>query len=164
METPLPHVFAAGDVATTRDSLTSAPFNNAVWPAATRQGKVAGANMAGGRRTYVHNFSLNAMNLYGLQVASAGHPCERQENDIRVFQEERGMDYRKVVLKSGVLIGFILIGDTSRAGLFLSRMKRRDIVTDPAELFAGSRFSGLPPYRGFRHGALWPQTANRFRM
>ena len=58
----------------TLDSLTAAPFNNAVWPAATRQGAVAGANMAGGHRLYVHNFSLNAMNLYGLQVASAGHP------------------------------------------------------------------------------------------
>ncbi len=156
METPLPHVYAAGDVATTRDSLTSSPFNNAVWPAATRQGKVAGANMAGGHRTYVHNFNLNALNLYGLQVASAGHPYERQENDIRVFQEERGTDYRKAVLKSGLLIGFILIGDTSRAGLLISRMKRRDLISDPAELFAGIRFADLPPDRGFRHGALWP--------
>lgn len=156
MATPLPHVYAAGDVATARDSLTSSPFNNAVWPAATRQGKVAGANMAGGRRSYVHNFNLNALNLYGLQVASAGHPCMQQENDIRVFQEERGTDYRKTVLRSGVLIGFILIGDTSRAGRLISRMKRKDFIADPAELFSGSRFADLPPDRGFRHGALWP--------
>jgi NADPH-dependent 2,4-dienoyl-CoA reductase/sulfur reductase-like enzyme len=165
METPLPHIYAAGDAAATLDSLTSAPFNNAVWPAATRQGAVAGANMAGGCRTYVHNFSLNAMNLYGLQVASAGHPYEQegppeQERDgIRVFQEEKGTDYRKVILKSDVLIGFILIGDTSRAGLLLSRMKRRDRIADPAELFArGSHaLSGLSPNGGFRHGALWPR-------
>ena len=91
--------------------------------------------MAGGRRTYVHNFNLNALNLYGLPVASAGHSLEPKGDDIRVFQEEKGNEYRKIVLKSGVLIGFILIGDTSRAGLFLSRMKRGDIIENPAELF-----------------------------
>ena len=162
METPVPHVYAAGDVATTRDSITSSPFSNAVWPAATRQGKVAGANMAGGRRTYVHNFSLNALNLYGLPVASAGHSLEPKGDDITVFQEEKGNGYRKIVLKSGVLIGFILIGDTSRAGLFLSRMKRGDIIENPAELFTRTSHapSGLPPNMGFRHGALWPQSKN----
>lgn len=158
METPVPHVYAAGDAAITQDSLTSLPFSNAVWPAATRQGKVAGANMAGGRRTYVHNFNLNALNLYGLQVATAGHSLEPNRDDITVFQEEKEDRYRKVVLKSGVPIGFILIGDTSRAGPFLSRMKRGDVIENPAELFTRNSHapSGLPPYMGFRHGSLWP--------
>ena len=163
METPLPHVYAAGDAVSTLDSLTAASFNNAVWPAATRQGVVAGANMAGGWRHTVHNFSLNAMDLYGLQVASAGHPYlqegpdERESDGIRVFQEEEAGTYRKAILKAGVLIGFILIGDTSRAGFLLSRMKRRDRIADPAELFARGchALSGLPPNGGFRHGALW---------
>jgi NAD(P)H-nitrite reductase large subunit len=157
METPVPHVYAAGDVAMTRDSLTSSPFNNAVWPAATRQGKVAGANMAGGRRRYVHNFNLNALNLYGLQVASAGHSLEPKGDDIRVFQEENGNGYRKIVLNSGVLIGFILIGETSRAGLLLSRMKRGDVIGNPAQLFTQTRHTplGLPPCMGIRHGSLW---------
>ena len=158
METPVPHVYAAGDVATTRDSITSSPFSNAVWPAATRQGKVAGANMAGGRRQYIHNFSLNALNLYGLPVASAGHSLDPKGDDTRVFQEEKENEYRKIILRSGVLIGFILIGDTSRAGPFLSRMKRGDIIESPAELFSRTSHapSGLPPHMGFRHGSLWP--------
>lgn len=158
METPVPHVYAAGDVAITRDSITSAPFSNAVWPAATRQGKIAGANMAGGRRTYVHNVNLNALNLYGLNVASAGHSLEPMGDDIAVFKEEKGDGYRKIVLKSGVLIGFILIGDTSRAGAFLSRMKRGDVIENPAEFLAqtGDAPAGLPTHMGFRHGSLWP--------
>ena len=160
METTLPHVYAAGDAASTLDSLIGAPFSNAVWPAATRQGAVAGANMAGVHRTYVHNFSLNAMDLYGLQVASAGHPYEQEGQEIRVFQEEGAEGYRKAVLKAGVLIGFILIGDVSRAGFLISRMKRRDCIADPAGLFTRGchAFSGLPPNGGFRHGALWPHT------
>lgn len=158
METSAPHLYAAGDVATTRDSITFSAFSNAVWPAATRQGKVAGANMAGGRRTYIHNFNLNALNLYGLPIASAGHSLDQEGDDIRVFQEEKKSEYWKIVLKSGVLIGFILIGDTSRAGLLLSKMKRGDVIETPAELLAqtGHAPSGLPPHMGFRHGSLWP--------
>ncbi|MCX5822773.1 MAG: FAD-dependent oxidoreductase [Deltaproteobacteria bacterium] len=169
METTVPNVYAAGDVATARDSLTSLPFNNAIWPAATRQGKVAGANMAGGCRAYVHNFSLNALNLHGLQVTTAGHPYEQEGDDILVFQEEKGNNYRKVILKSGALIGFILIGDTSPAGCFLSKMKRGDIISDPAELLAQGGDAPLGSFRnrGFRQGALWRQygkTAYRYTL
>lgn len=169
METAVPNVYAAGDVATAQDSLTSLPFNNAVWPAATRQGKVAGANMSGGRRVYVHNFSLNALNLHGLQVTTAGHPCEQEGDDILVFQEEKGNNYRKVILKSRVLSGFILIGDTSPAGCFLSKMKRRDIISDPAELLARGGDAPVGSFRnkGIRQGALWRQykkTAYRYTL
>lgn len=158
MESPVPHVYAAGDVAITKDSLTSSAFSNAVWPAATRQGKVAGANMAGRRLSYIHNFNLNALNLYGLQVASAGHSLEPKGNDIEIYQEQMGNGYRKAVFKSGVLIGFILIGDTSCAGPLLSRMKRGDLIDDPAALFprTGEAPRGLPPNTGYCHGALWP--------
>lgn len=162
MESAVPHVYAAGDVATARDSLTSLPFNNAVWPAATRQGKVAGANMAGGHRTYVHNFNLNALNLHGLQVTSAGHSSELEGGDIRVFQQEKGGNYRKIVIKSGLLIGFILIGDPSPAGALLSRMKRGDPVTDPADLLdRGGAPRGLLPEKRLPISALWRRSGKR---
>jgi len=167
METNVPHVYAAGDVATTVDSLTSIPFSNAIWPAATRQGRVAGANMAGRCRAYVHNFSLNALNLDGLQVTTAGHPYEQEGKEIMLFQEGKGNHYRKLVIRSGALIGFILIGDPSPAGLLLSKMKRRDILSDPAEFFARGRQASVGSLGniGFRQGALWRQygkTAYRY--
>ncbi|MFH2075091.1 MAG: FAD-dependent oxidoreductase [Pseudomonadota bacterium] len=157
METGVPHVYAAGDAATTLDSLTSLPCNNAIWPAATRQGRVAGANMAGRRREYVHNFSLNALYLDGLQVTTAGHTCEPEGEGIQVFQQGEGNHYRKLVLKSGALIGFILIGDPSPAAYLLSRMKRGDILSDPAEWFAQGRRTPADSLgdRGFLHGVLW---------
>ena len=163
METVVPHVYAAGDAARTLDSLASQPCNNAIWPAATRQGRVAGANMAGRRREYVHNFSLNALYLDGLQVTTAGHTCEPEGDGIQVFRQENGRNYRKLVLKSGALIGFILIGDPSPAAYLLSRMKRGDILSDPAEWFAqGSRTpADSLGDRGFLHGALWQRSEKK---
>jgi NAD(P)H-nitrite reductase large subunit len=163
METPVPDVYAAGDAASTLDSLASRPCNNAIWPAATRQGRVAGANMAGRRRTYVHNFSLNALYLDGLQVTTAGHTCEPEGEEIRTLQQGSGNDYQKWVLKSGALIGFILIGDPSPAAFLLSRIKRGDLLSDPAEFPArGSRAPVGPVGNiGFGRGALRQGRAKR---
>ncbi len=120
METPLPHVYAAGDAVSTLDSLTAAPFNNAVWPAATRQGAVAGANMAGGHRTVRPQFQPERHEPLwpagGLRGPSLRAGEARKEMTSAFFRRRSADTYRKVILKAGVVIGFILIGDTSRAG------------------------------------------------
>ena len=147
METNLPGVYAAGDVAMTIDSISSERVHNATWPSATRQGTIAGTNMTGGSLTYVHNFAMNSLNLFGLQVMAAGHAFYDEGNGVEVLSEEQGEVYRKIVIKENRLIGFILIGDISGAGLLLSRMKRRDKV--------GSLGRHLPPNLGYRHGSIF---------
>jgi NAD(P)H-nitrite reductase large subunit len=133
METNVSGVYAAGDVAMTIDPVTSDWVNNATWPAATRQGRVAGSNMAGGDRTYVHNFTLNALNLFGFHVMAAGRAYYEKGPDADVLLEDRKGSYRKIVIKNGQVLGFILIGDISGAGYLLSLMKRKDVSFDPRD-------------------------------
>ena len=73
--------------------------------------------------------------------------------------EKKGNNYRKMILKSGVMIGFILIGDTLPASYFLSKMKRGDIIADPAELLArgGDAATESCRNRGARQYALFRQ-------
>jgi len=158
METNAQGIFAAGDVAMTRDSITSEWVNNATWPAATRQGMVAGSNMAGGNRTYIHNFNLNAINLLGLRVMSAGHPYYDNEPGIDLAIDEQGGSFRKVCVKEGHLVGFLLVGDISGAGFLLSLMKRQvELSLDKWNYLLSSRTSryDLPPNLGFDHGSVF---------
>ncbi len=158
LETNVSGVYAAGDVAITVDSITSEKVNNATWPAATRQGTVAGTNMAGGRLDYIHNYAMNALNLFGLPVMAAGHSYVEEGAGVRILSEERGETYRKMVIRDGRLIGFILIGDTSGAGLLLSLIKRKEAITRLAQdLLSSPPIIGrkLPPNLGFRHGRLF---------
>lgn len=158
METNVPGVYAAGDVTMTIDSITSERVNNATWPAATRQGTVAGWNMAGGDRTYIHNFPLNALNLFGLQLMAAGHPYYESGPGVDVFRKEEGKSYRKIVVRAGRVMGFILVGDTSGVGFLLSLMKRKaEVSHDPLDLL-NSRVSlqdNVLPNLGYRHGELF---------
>jgi len=47
MQTSIPHIYAAGDVAEVPDLVTGERIVSAVWPSAVAQGRVAGLNMAG---------------------------------------------------------------------------------------------------------------------
>jgi NAD(P)H-nitrite reductase large subunit len=150
----------------TIDSITSKRLNNATWPAATRQGTVAGWNMAGGDRTYTHNFLLNSLNLFGLRVMAAGHPYYEEQSKVDVFMSRQGESYRKIVIKEGRLMGFIFIGDVSGAGFLLSLMKRRaGISRDPLD-FLNSRVSlqdDVLPNLGYRHGELFAALREKYR-
>lgn len=158
METNVSGVYAAGDVTMTIDSITSKRVNNAIWAAATRQGTVAGSNIAGGDCIYVHNFYLNSMNLFGLQVMTAGHPYSQGESGVDILVEDQRESYRKIVIKDGRVIGFILIGDISCAGFLLSQMKRSDEITPKVReylLGSGSFQGNLPSNLGFKHGLIF---------
>jgi len=166
METNVPGVYAAGDVTMTIDSITSERVNNATWPAATRQGTVAGWNMAGGDRTYIHNFPLNALNLFGLQLMAAGHPYYESGPGVDVFRKEEGESYRKIVIRAGRVMGFIFVGDISGAGFLLSLMKRKaELSHDPLDLL-NSRVSvqdNVLPHLGYRHGQLFTTRIQKYR-
>lgn len=158
METNVPGIFAAGDVVMTKDSITSEWVNNATWPAATRQGTVAGSNMAGGNRLYIHNFNLNAINLFGLQVMSAGHPYYENEPGVDWAIDEEGGSFRKILVRKGRLVGFLLVGDISGAGSLLSLMKRQaELSLDQWDHLLSSRTLryDLPPHLGFDHGSVF---------
>jgi len=155
METNLPGVYAAGDVAVTLDSITGEKVNNATWPAASRQGIVAGTNMAGGNLSYAHNLSLNALHLCGIHVMAAGNPGEAGE---QVFMEEGPDFYRKILLHDGKLTGFILIGKISQAGSLLALMKKKEVLSH-ADLMpqALSCLGHLPRGYAYRHGSLFSE-------
>jgi NAD(P)H-nitrite reductase large subunit len=165
METNVPEVYGAGDVTMTIDSITSERVNNATWPAATRQGTVAGWNMAGGNRAYIHNFTMNALNLFGFWVMVAGHAYLQECPEMDISQEEGEGCYRKIVVKSGRVIGFILIGDISGAGFLLSLMKqRREISFSSRDLLSCSlslqRY--LPPNLGYCHSIHFDRRNRKF--
>ncbi len=166
METNVPEVYAAGDVAMTIDSISSERLNNATWPAATRQGTVAGWNMAGGNRTYIHNFPLNALDLFGLRVMAGGHPHYEEGPGVDILVRKQGESYRKIVIRAGRVIGFIFVEDVSGAGFLLSLMKRKaEISHDPVDLLncRVSIADYILPNLGYRHGELFTMPREKCR-
>lgn len=119
MRTSIPDVYAAGDCTEGYDSAAGVNRVLALLPNANFQGRVAGVNMAGGIAVLKNAIPLNAIGFFGSHVLTAGV----YEGD--VYSDINGDEYRKLFVKDGKLVGFILINDFLRAGIYTSLVREK---------------------------------------
>lgn len=145
METNLPGVWAAGDVAEPIDALSGKNAPSALWPSAVEGGRVAGANMAGAAETYRDALRMNSVELLGVRVVSAG---AWEGERVTVSRRENGAVYRKLVFGGGRLNGYVLAGDIRNAGVLTSLVRNRTAVTpDSLEQGLERGFSYQPRFQ-----------------
>jgi len=104
LQTSQAGIYAAGDVA----EFMGMPYG--IWPAAMEQGKIAGANMAGGEVTYNGTTMANTLKVVGVDLASAGDIDAEQKFESKVVKGDK--TYRKIVLDNNRIIGCIMLDDT----------------------------------------------------
>lgn len=126
LETNRPGIYAAGDVAETRDLVTGEIGLTPIWPNASTQGRVAACNMAGFPRVYGGLIGMqNAVEFREVPAIAMGiiHPTAGYEELVEYRPRERR--YRKLVLRDEVLVGMILVGDISQAGVYAALIKKQ---------------------------------------
>ncbi len=136
-ESSCPGIYAAGDVAETRNLLTGERNVVAIWPEAVNQGRIAGWNMTGRVTPNPGSLPLNAVEIGEKALVSAGivNPVgEGFEILIRKDQE----NYKKLVLKDDLIVGIIFVGEIEKSGIFINLMRQklsvesfRDKLLDP---------------------------------
>ena len=131
--TSSPHIYAAGDVA----EYHGMPYG--IWPAAMEQGKIAGANMAGGDRVYQGTTMANTLKVVGVDLASAGNIDADNSLESRVVTDDAV--YKKVVLEKDRIVGCIMLGNTKGFSRITKAMEEKmdvsgvkdDILSDHFE-------------------------------
>jgi NAD(P)H-nitrite reductase large subunit len=129
MQTSIDNIYAAGDVAKTRDMLSGQQKNIAIWPLAVRQGRIAGLNMAGRRTLYGGGFFMNSVEILGVPVISIGLSSidESTDEEIKIYRHFKPESniYRKIIIDSNRVIGAILVGSIERAGIYAGLINNR---------------------------------------
>jgi len=138
METNIPGIFAAGDVAEAKDLIAGERKVNALWPVAIEQGRVAASNMAGVPATYGGSVARNILRVFGLSILAAG--AARDDGpDVRLLTDAGS--YHKIVLDGGILKGFVHIGEIGGEGLFRDLLQRQIDVAPFADALRRGSFS-----------------------
>ena len=140
MQTNLPHIYAAGDVVESYEAVGENKRLLQLFPSAYLGGKTAGKNMAGEAAAFLTDIPMNATNLFGVRITSAGlFIGEKTEVTM-------GEDYRALYTEDGVIKGFILIGDSARAGILTDFIRKKRPIgnLDAKELLAGRDLSVYP--------------------
>lgn len=115
--TTVPDVYAAGDCTVSHDIAADTDRILAILPNAYQQGETAGINMAGGEHVFDQAFPMNASGFLGLHMITAG------SYDGEAYVTEAEGVYKKLVVRDNKLVGFILIGDVDRGGIYTSLIR-----------------------------------------
>ena len=133
METNVEGVFAAGDAVEGYDITAETSRVVATWVNAARQGRVAGANMAGTDQTFEGSLAMNAVEIAGVATISVGltTPSAAGGDGLEVLEDfdAKSAQYRKVVLKQNRVVGSIFVGAIDRAGILTGLIRTGTDVT-----------------------------------
>ncbi len=118
-ETSLNSVYAAGDCTESMDISSGGVRIMALLPNAYMQGECAGINMAGGSMEFTKAIPMNSIGLLGLHIMTAGSYAGD------AYMRTGNGSYKKLFYADDLLKGFILIGETDKAGIYTSLIRER---------------------------------------
>src|SRR5690606_18816890 len=116
METSVPGIYAAGDVAEAPDLFTGAHLVSAIQPNAADQARIAAINMAGGHAQLPGVLAINVLDTLGLISTSFGQWWGDKDGQGVEQCDEAGYRYISLQFKDDVLIGATAIGLTDHVG------------------------------------------------
>jgi len=124
LETKSEGIFAAGDVAEHRGHVYG------IWPAAQRQGEVAGVNIAGGSVLYEGTVVSNTLKVVGIDLTASGDIDAEGKLECVVKSEREKNVYRKVIFKEDKIVGCILLGNIKGNSEILNAIEKQVNVKD----------------------------------
>lgn len=123
-KTTLDDIYAAGDCTVSHDISSNSDKILALLPNAYLQGEAAGRNMAGQAAKYENAIPMNAGGVLGLHIISAG------SYDGEEFVRETENTYKKLVIRDNKLVGYILMGDVKRAGIYTGMIREQTDLSE----------------------------------
>jgi nitrite reductase (NADH) large subunit len=119
LETKTEGIFAAGDVAEHRGRVYG------IWPAAQKQGEIAGINMAGGNAFYEGTVVSNTLKVVGINLSAAGQIDAEKRLECVVRSDREKCVYCKVTFKEDKIVGCILLGDVKGRTEILNAIEKK---------------------------------------
>jgi len=111
-----------------------------IWPASMEQGRIAGANLAGGSEAYAGTLPANKLKVVGIDLVAAGDIDADNKLEAEVYSDPGKGLYRKFVIDNGRLVGAILFGDTSGSDAVMAAIKDKKDVSACREQLAAHDF------------------------
>jgi NAD(P)H-nitrite reductase large subunit len=144
METNVPGIFAAGDVAEHIDIARKTPWVNAIWPEAVTQGRVAGMNMAGRSFACKGSLSRNIIRIFDMDVMTGGivnPPANDPQYETVTFSDPRHKIYRKLVFRGDILAGMVMVNAVEQGGILISLIQNQIPIGIPKNALAEPSFN-----------------------
>ena len=136
METNVPGVYSAGDVAEFYDPTIGKHHTMGTWDNAMAHGRIVGVNMAGGHEAYI-DVPTYTSPLFDVNIAVVGtaetHNPELQPIALREPGEKGNENYRKLFFRENKLVGVLMIGSPKGRKKLVEIVKNQHVIETAAE-------------------------------
>jgi NAD(P)H-nitrite reductase large subunit len=136
METNVPGVYSAGDVAEFYDPTIAQHHTMGTWDNAMAHGRIVGVNMAGGHVAYIdvptYTSPLFDVNIAVVGTAETNNP-ELQSIALREPGEKGNENYRKLFYRENKLAGVLMIGSPKGRKKLVEIVKNQQVIETAAE-------------------------------
>jgi len=136
METNVPGVYAAGDVAEFYDPTIDRHHTMGTWDNAMAHGRIAGVNMAGGHEAYIdvptYTSPLFDVNIAVVGTAESNNP-ELESITRREPGEKGNENYRKLFFRENKLVGVLMIGSPKGRKKLVEIVKNQQVFETATE-------------------------------
>ena len=136
LETNVPGVYTAGDVAEFYDAVVGTQHTMGTWDNAMAHGKLVAANMAGDRQAYLdvptYTSPLFDVNIAVVGTAESNNP-ELESIARREPGEKGNENYRKLFFRENKLVGVLMIGSPKGRKKLVEIVKEQQVLASATE-------------------------------
>ena len=136
LETNVPGVYSAGDVAEFYDPTIGKHHTMGTWDNALGHGRIVGLNMAGGHEAYI-DVPTYTSPLFDVNIAVVGtaetHNPELQSIALREPGEKGNENYRKLFFRENKLVGVLMIGSPKGRKKLVEIVKNQQVIETATE-------------------------------
>lgn len=136
LETNVPGVYAAGDVAEFYDAVIGTQHTMGTWDNAMAHGKLVAVNMAGGHQAYrdvpTYTSPLFDVNIAVVGTAESNNP-ELESIARREPGEKNNENYRKLFFRDNKLVGVLMIGSPKGRKKLVEIVQNQQVFATAAE-------------------------------
>lgn len=136
LETNVPGVYAAGDVAEFYDAAIGTQHTMGTWDNAMAHGRLVAANMAGSRQAYL-DVPTYTSPLFDVNIAVVG-TAESNNPELEVLArrepgEKGNENYRKLFFRENKLVGVLMIGSPKGRKKLVDIVKNQQVFASATE-------------------------------
>ena len=119
LQTKYPYIYACGDVAETVELVSGERKIHGLFPVAVNHAETVAYNILGMKREYEKQVNMNSLKKLSFKLIVIG----KLEGEEIKYKTENVL--RKIYIKNDKIMGFVLLGDISNAGVYLSLFTKR---------------------------------------
>jgi len=138
LQTKYPYIYACGDVAETVERVSGERKIHGLFPVAVNHAQTVAYNILGKKREYEQQVNMNSLKKLSFKIIVVG----KLEGEEIKYKTENVL--RKIYLTDDKITGFVLLGDISNAGVYLSLFaKRVNVAKFKDELLSKYFYPGI---------------------